>query len=539
METIKKHWITFLGIGFLFSAFLYFLKIAIDNDWINPITRVSLGFALGLSGVFFGYQQYKKNSNLVSEITAGCGLAILYATCAYASFSDQLLWSANSLCLIIIPLTLLIAWVSFTYNMRILSFMAVLGGLLTPIFIKAGEEQVWLLFFYVLCLNVVAIYLSALKSWLELHVMAFLTTIVIFSSYYLLFDPISWAKPMIYLSAFFMVYMLGLLVSSFKSGKNFEGINLYLNVLNAINFIFWSKYILASFACSFLLPAILAGTLFVGAGIGIFLLSNKQLVPSAIFVGLGILSVALATNEIGHHYATEGMQYVIITSIWLVIVTLSFLAYKVISDTMRWVATSGWFILLVYWFTVSFKVQWVTWFGLPYIPFLNPGALVWLGFIVLGFSLSKSYEKENSQLESTLITNIIALWSHVIVAALLTIQVSNLWDAYHFSFLPLDNILSVVWVLYSMFVFAWGAYSKGIAYKYVASVVLIVTSVKVFAFDLSGTSSLAKLFTLIIMGVLVLAISFMNQYLESKKTKASTTPLDENKDTQNNEQTLI
>ncbi len=54
METIKKHWITFLGIGFLFSAFLYFLKLAIDNDWINPVTRVSLGFVLGLSGVFFG-----------------------------------------------------------------------------------------------------------------------------------------------------------------------------------------------------------------------------------------------------------------------------------------------------------------------------------------------------------------------------------------------------------------------------------------------------------------------------------------------------
>jgi len=526
METIKKHWITFLGIGFLFSAFLYFLKLAIDNDWINPVTRVSLGFVLGLSGVFFGYQQYKKNSNFISELISGCGLAVLYATCAYASFSEHLMWSPNSLCLIIIPLTLLIGWVSFAYNMRILSFMAILGGLLTPIFIKAGEEQVWLLFFYVLCLNVVAIYLSALKSWVELHIMAFLTTIVIFSSYYLLFDPISWGKPMIYLSAFFVVYMIGLLLSSFQNNKNFEGTNLYLNVLNAINYIFWSKYILGSFECSFLLPAILVGIMFVSVGVWIFRLSDKKLVPSGVFAGLGILSVALATNELGFHYATEGMQYVIISSIWLAIISLIFWASKAIGSTLRWVATSGWSILVVYWFTVSFKVAWVSWFGLPYIPFLNPGALVWIGFVILGFLLSKSYEKEESELESSLFANIIALWSHVIVAVLLTIQISNLWDAYTISWIPLTNTLSVVWVLYSMFIFIWGAYAKGNLYKYVASGVLVLTSIKVFLMDLSGSGSLAKLFTLLIMGVLVLAISFINQYFEKKKSKAITSSED-------------
>ena len=164
MEAFKKNWITYLGILFVFLSFLYFLKLAIDQSWIPPVARVAIGLVLGVSGAFAGYCLYRKKPGFKAEAVAGFGLSLLYATFAYASFSEDLLWSPNTLFISLVAITVAISWVGALYKMRILIFMSVLGGLLTPLIIQAPESQVWLLFFYVFALNAMALYLSAMQD---------------------------------------------------------------------------------------------------------------------------------------------------------------------------------------------------------------------------------------------------------------------------------------------------------------------------------------------------------------------------------------
>ena len=218
-DFVKKYWITLLGVGFIFLAFLYFLKLAIDLEWIPPTARAAIGMAIGLSGLFAGYTLVSRTKGMFGEIAAGLGTSILYATFAYASFSKDIQWSANALMISLIALSSLVTIVGYRMNMRILVFLSLLGALLTPVVIRAHVEQDWLLFLYVLVINIAALWLSAIKDWQELRVMSFVATVFIFISYYLYFDPESWGKPFFYASSLFLVYMTGLILASFHEKK--------------------------------------------------------------------------------------------------------------------------------------------------------------------------------------------------------------------------------------------------------------------------------------------------------------------------------
>jgi uncharacterized membrane protein len=68
-----------IGVGF-------FLKHAIDNEWINELTRVLIGAAVGLACLFGADRARIRGYQIFSQGLVGAGLAILYLT-VYASFN--------------------------------------------------------------------------------------------------------------------------------------------------------------------------------------------------------------------------------------------------------------------------------------------------------------------------------------------------------------------------------------------------------------------------------------------------------------------
>ena len=520
LENLKKNWITWLGILFVFLAFLYFLKLAIDQAWIPPVARVAVGLVLGISGAFAGYWLYRKEPSAKAEFIAGFGLSLLYATFAYASFSEDILWSPNTLFISMVATTLAISWVGAKYKMRILIFMCVLGGLLTPLIIQAPESGVLLLFFYVFALNAMAIYLSAAQDWKELRGMSFAVTVVIYSLYYVYFDPMSWGEPFLYLAAFFVTYFAGLILASWYRDKDFEGINLYLSLLNAINFAFWSIFILESFTLAYTGPALIIGFAFIGAGALIYRLSGQSLVAPILYVVLGVVVIAIAVNDLGHHYTVAGMHYVISSAIWLFLIVLAFAAGHFIkSRVAQKISLGAWALLLMYWFGHAWSVEWVNWFGMHFIPFLNPGALVWMGLAVSGFIMSRLLTRyaaqegisEDEAYYLPKVSLIMAIASHVVVGGLLTVQVQNIWKAYEVSIVSLNLSLSVVWMLYALLLFLWGAFSRATVFRLLGTAVLLATSFKIFFWDLSQASSIQKVVFLLIAGGLTLLIAWVNK----------------------------
>ena len=526
-EFIKKNWITVLGGTFLFAAMLYFFKLVISEGWLPPAARVAIGLLAGTTLIYYGYAKYKINANLSTELLSGLGSAIVYATLAYASFSFEINWSTNALTIAMLSFTSLITYIGYKLEMRKLAFIAILGGLITPIIIKAPEQQIFVLFLYVLILNAFALYLSASKEWLELRVMSFLVTVAIYITYYIYFEPMNWQEPMMYISIFFVVYFLGLMASGLYDKEKFEGLNLWMSIINAINFVFWSIFILSSFAVPYAVPTLIVGLLFILSSAFIQKRVGSSALPTIFYFLLGVILISIAGSDLAANFQEKGMHHVINVSIWLLLTGLIFIASlhsKVYFA--KYIAIAAWAFTFVHWYAVAWDVEWVRWFGLEFIPFINPGALVWIGLAITGFIFSESlrgkeatgkqfpYENKNDWVALAL-----ALASHSVVGGLLTIQIQNTWEAFQLEFVSLDIFLSISWMVYALGLFLWGAYADQIPFRLMGSVVIIMTSIKVFLVDLRGSSTIYMASFLFILGLLVLLIARVDKYWRDKHQK--------------------
>jgi hypothetical protein len=164
----KKYWIQLLGIGFIFLAFLYMLKTAFDTGLLPEVAKVVIGLAFAASAYFVSYIIFGKGQKTASEIIAGLGTCILYGTFAFAAFSPKISLSANTLIICMVATSSILTYLGYQFQMRILTLISILGGLITPIVIKAMPEQVNLLFAYVLIINIAAMFLEDVKFLVEI-----------------------------------------------------------------------------------------------------------------------------------------------------------------------------------------------------------------------------------------------------------------------------------------------------------------------------------------------------------------------------------
>lgn len=518
---LKKYWIAFLGLFFLFLSFLYFLKLAFDEGWIPPTGIVAIGLVVGLSGLIGGYSLYTKQKKLFAEIIAGLGASIIYATLVYAGFSEEILWSGNTVLIAMIATTVMVAWVGYQFEMRVLTTLSIAGGLLTPIVLKASPEQIFLLFFYVAILNIVSLFFSVVKNWRELRVLSFLLTLVIYSTYYIYFEPTGWVDPFSYVLTLFLVYAVGLILASWKDQNKFEGLNLYLGLLNAINFVFWAIFIFNRASLHYSLPILIVGFIFMGTASIIYKLSPDSLLPIIAYFFLGIVVTGIAGGDLAEVFTTPGLHYVVMFAVWLALATVVYaIGFKIKNTKILSLGMIGWVVIFFGWYKVAWQVEWVEWFSVKFIPFINPGALLWMILAMTGFAISKTIGRYQDVLSSNLLyipvklsdslPLVFSLLSHLVMGGLFTIQIMNLWNAYDLTFVKLQLMLSISWGLYAATLFLWGAYSKEVLFRWFGSAVLVIVAAKTTFFDLQGEANVYRALFLFILGVITLGIFAIN-----------------------------
>lgn len=510
-DLLKLNWINGLGISFIFTAFLYFLKIAADNGWLPPEVRAASGLALGATAIFSGLALFKKGKTYVAETISGLGIAMLYATLAYVSFSESIMWSPNAMLISMVCISITTCYIAIKSNMRILYLLSTIGGLITPLIIKAGETDDFMLFIYLFIINVAALYVSALKKWHELKIISFILSLAIYTTYYVLFDPIQWVKPLFYISVLFITYIIGLTISSWNQNTSEISINHYLEILNAINFVFWANLIFGEFEIPHTLPMVIVGIVFISLGTITYYFKDKNFnLLNGAYLALGTIVMAIACSDTGL-LLKNGMNYVVNCGIWTILIAAAFIFGKKSKNNSILLGTYATFLIATtYWYTVAWDVEWLTIFGFKYIPFFNAGALIWISLAFLGFYFSK-HELNNTNNKQQMIDNNIlsitlAMISHIIVGGLLTVQISNLWSAYHISILNENLSMSICWIIYALTIYLWNNVNNAKVYKIFGASVLIITSLKVFFIDLSGKATFEKVIFLLIAGGLTLLI---------------------------------
>ncbi|MBI3483272.1 MAG: DUF2339 domain-containing protein [Bacteroidetes bacterium] len=152
-----------IGIGILVVGIGFFVKYAIDQNWINEIGRVFIGILCG--GILLGVaHRLRKTFNTFSSVLVGGGIAVLYLTITIA-FQEYHIFSQTAAFAIMAVITAFTVFLSLGYNKIELAILAILGGFGSPFMVSTGEGNYVVLFTYMLVLNVGMLALAYFKKW--------------------------------------------------------------------------------------------------------------------------------------------------------------------------------------------------------------------------------------------------------------------------------------------------------------------------------------------------------------------------------------
>ncbi|MHC2993079.1 hypothetical protein OB13_16405 [Pontibacter sp. HJ8] len=266
---IGENLINKLGIAILVLGIGFFVKYAIDQDWINEAGRVAIGILAG--GILLGVaHRLRKAYQSFSSVMVGGGMAVLYFTIAIA-FHEYQLFSQTVTFLLMVGITGFTIFLAIAYNRMELAVLALVGGFASPFMASTGEGNYIALFVFILILNLGILVLANFKKWNLLNSIAYVFTILLYGGwlttrvidtpdppyvgalvfatlFYLVFFAMNivnnikerrhFTAPeiMILLSNTFLYYSAGMYVLQHIAGGNYQG--LFTMVIAVFNFIF-------------------------------------------------------------------------------------------------------------------------------------------------------------------------------------------------------------------------------------------------------------------------------------------------------------
>lgn len=205
-EFLKQNALTIIGIFTLVLGIGYFVKYAIDKNWIGETPRVGIGFFLGAVIISLGHF-LRKNYSVFSSIITGGGIAVLYFTVTIA-FREYHLFSQNIAFSVTCLITLLCIALSYYYKSEILIIFSLFGGFLAPLMVSSGHSNYPFLFTYITVLNLGMLAIAFLKNWKSIGWIAFIFTYVYLL--YWTFETTQLTSIYFYISGYIIFYSFAL-----------------------------------------------------------------------------------------------------------------------------------------------------------------------------------------------------------------------------------------------------------------------------------------------------------------------------------------
>ena len=159
-----------IGIGF-------FVKYAIDQNWINETARTLMGYAVG-AGMLVLAERLHKRYHTFSSLLAGGAFGIYYLITAIA-FHYYDLFSHTMAFVILCATTIFMSAVSVLYDRKELAVTALVGGFIAPFIISTDSSSIISLQIYISILNIGMFCLAMYKKWAILPMISFGFTYII------------------------------------------------------------------------------------------------------------------------------------------------------------------------------------------------------------------------------------------------------------------------------------------------------------------------------------------------------------------------
>jgi uncharacterized membrane protein len=211
-----KRWLTWAGVIILFLSVAFFLKHLFDIGWIGPGVQVLMAVGAGLAMLALGEYFLRQDMRPLGRGLIGGGIMVLYAA-LFAAYSPDLYKFYNTpviksqqltfalMCVVTIAAMVL----AIRHDAISISFLAILGGMLTPVLLRTGADPRDALFSYILLLDLGVLGVAFYKKWRALDILAFIGTLALFWGWWTKFGvgaPVG--PPLAWLAAFWAVFAI-------------------------------------------------------------------------------------------------------------------------------------------------------------------------------------------------------------------------------------------------------------------------------------------------------------------------------------------
>lgn len=234
---IGENLINKVGILILVLGISFFVKFAIDKEWINEPARVGIGILCG-SLVMAIAHKLKKNYAAFSSVLVAGAISIFYFTISIA-FHEYHLFSQTVDFSIMVVITAFSTLVSVSYNRQELAVLSLIGGFAVPFMISTGSGNYVVLFSYIAILNIGILGIAYFKKWKVVTVLAFVFTTLLFASWYTreLFDnKLPHAGALAFATLFYFIFSVTVVLNNIRNKGVFSIIEYFILVANTFFF---------------------------------------------------------------------------------------------------------------------------------------------------------------------------------------------------------------------------------------------------------------------------------------------------------------
>lgn len=468
-DFLQQNALTIAGIFTLVLGIGYFVKYAIDKNWIGEVSRAGIGFTAGAGIIALGHF-LRRNYTVFASIITGGGIAILYFTTTIA-FREYHLFSQTAAFSITCFITLISISLSYYYKSEILIIFSLFGGFLAPLMISDGQSNYPFLFIYITVINLGMLAVAYLKEWKSIGWIAF-----VFTNIYLFYWTIEKTEIItvyFYIASYIIFYAFAL-YNYFRKGVLFQWDILMLVLINFTNII---------------------GT--------VYIFKQLQYYPVILFpVGFTLINAILLYRE--YTEKKSGINHSVFSGITISLLTLAVaLQFKTHLITSAWAVEAT--LLLFIWKNTNLRVfriffyilfplviiaQLMTWaeyidaknLHIIFNPlFLTSSVTVFTTFVNLTL-LRKLPEKR--QQENSFFENAFTLVSYTIIYIAVLLEL-----IYHISEKPFITVFSIAMLFSLYYIFIILIFRKKLEISSTLQTVLLYIFLSLIVFDttIAGT----------------------------------------------------
>jgi uncharacterized membrane protein len=233
---IGENLISKIGILIVIIGVVIGAKYSIEHNLISPLTRIILGYLVGLGLLGFGIKLKAKYENYSAVLVSGA-IAIMYFV-TFAAYDFYHLIPQLMAFVLMVLFTIFTVIAALNYDKQVIAFIGLVGAYAVPFFLSNGSGDMLTFFTYVTIINVGILVIAFRKYWKLIYYAAFGITWLIYLSWFVMsYDSKEYFGVAIgFATVFFILFYATFLAYKLIRKENFEVKNASILLLNSFIF---------------------------------------------------------------------------------------------------------------------------------------------------------------------------------------------------------------------------------------------------------------------------------------------------------------